>query len=188
MSIASLLLGHWFIGVPHTRPTLGQLAVAGGSRNRIAFVMFCFVVWSSIYSSSINWPCRVIIPKYRLKKITHFFSTIHLIKFIYIYIYIYMTIVSVAEFRLEKFFFSFKPPSKPHGPSFHVIMSSMDPLYWLQPGWVQFQLLVSWYIEIPGKLVTTLQQRSPHSTTLIQLKPQRMLVCSYTWKQNNHKR
>ena len=30
----------------------------------------------------------------------------------------------------------------------------MDPLYWPQPGWVQFQL---WYLEVPGLLVTTLQ-------------------------------
>ena len=30
----------------------------------------------------------------------------------------------------------------------------MDPLYWLQPSWVQFQL---WYLEVPGLLVTTLQ-------------------------------
>ena len=26
-------------------------------------------------------------------------------------------------------FLSFKPPSKPHEPSFHLTMSSMDPLY-----------------------------------------------------------
>ena len=30
----------------------------------------------------------------------------------------------------------------------------MDPLYWPQAGWVQFQL---WYLEVPGLLVTTLQ-------------------------------
>ena len=30
----------------------------------------------------------------------------------------------------------------------------MDPLYWPQPGWVQFQL---WYLEVPGLLVTILQ-------------------------------
>ena len=30
----------------------------------------------------------------------------------------------------------------------------MDPLYWPQPGCVQFQL---WYLEVPGLLVTTLQ-------------------------------
>ena len=30
----------------------------------------------------------------------------------------------------------------------------MDPLYWPQPGWVQFQL---WYLEVPSLLVTTLQ-------------------------------
>ena len=51
-------------------------------------------------------------------------------------------------------FWGFKPPSKPLGPSFYLTMSSMDPLYWPQPGWVQFQL---WYLEVPGLLVTTLQ-------------------------------
>ena len=30
----------------------------------------------------------------------------------------------------------------------------MDPLYWPQPGWVQFQF---WFFEVPGLLVTTLQ-------------------------------
>ena len=37
----------------------------------------------------------------------------------------------LPEFRLEGVL-SFKQPSKPHGPSFHLTMSSMDPLYWPQ--------------------------------------------------------
>ena len=51
-------------------------------------------------------------------------------------------------------FLSFKPPSKPRWLSFYLTMSSMDPIYWPQPGWVKFQL---WYLEVPGLLVTTLQ-------------------------------
>ena len=35
------------------------------------------------------------------------------------------------EFRLRG---SFQPPSKPCGPSFHLTTSSMNPLYWPQPG------------------------------------------------------
>ena len=55
-------------------------------------------------------------------------------------------LTSTLEFHLEGVFFtgSFIPPSKPHGPSFLLTMSSMDPLHWPQPGWVQFHLLVSW--------------------------------------------
>ena len=53
-----------------------------------------------------------------------------------------------------RFFFSFKPPSKPLGPPFYLTMSSINPLYWPDPGWVKFQL---WYLEVPGLLVTTLQ-------------------------------
>ena len=41
-------------------------------------------------------------------------------------------------------FLSFKLPSKPHGPSFHLTMSSVDPLYWPLPGWVQFQSQAYW--------------------------------------------
>ena len=100
-------------------------------------------------------------------------------------------------------FLSFKPPSKPLGPPFYLTMSSMNPLYWPDPGWVKFQL---WYLEVPGLLVTTLQSclvqcckevqyllQNKMSTWVghvlsILLQPQREWVCCYKWKQNNSKR
>ena len=41
-------------------------------------------------------------------------------------------------------FLSFKLPSKPYEPSFHLTMSSMDPLYWPLPDWVQFHSQAYW--------------------------------------------